>query len=123
MEEVYFSFIKHIGSKNTNVDFFKFLDCVIQNFLPNILPGHPLWPLKRALLHLKFLSDYTIKNVLLSYCKVQTLKLNGCNRLSFPSHRVTCLPYSIHLGKKLNVKSQSKVRSSQSEVHKCVSIL
>ena len=37
--------------------------------------------------------------------------------------RVTYLPYSIHLGKKFNVKSQSKVRSPQSEVHKCVSIL
>ena len=40
-----------------------------------------------------------------------------------PEHRVTYLPYSIHLGKKFNVKSQSKVRSSQSEVHKCASIL
>ena len=37
-------------------------------------------------------------------------------------HTITWPPYSIHLGKKINVKSHSKVRSPQSEVHKCVSI-
>ena len=41
---------------------------------------------------------------------------------SIPLHTIVSLPYSIHFGKKINVKSQSKVRSSQSEVHKCVSI-
>ena len=38
-------------------------------------------------------------------------------------HRITYLPYSIHLGKNINVKSHSKVRSLQSEVYKCASIL
>ena len=44
-------------------------------------------------------------------------------RASAPGHRITYLPYSIHLGKNINVKSPSKVRSLQSEVYKCVSIL
>ena len=48
-----------------------------------------------------------------------TLPLKVVNRLW---HKITYLPYSIHLGKKINVKSHSKVRSPRSEVHKCVSI-
>ena len=40
-----------------------------------------------------------------------------------PEHRVTYLPYSIHLGKKNIVESHLKVRSSQYEVYKCVRIL
>ena len=38
-------------------------------------------------------------------------------------HRVTYLPYSINLGKKINVQSHSKVRSPQYEVYKCAWIL
>ena len=37
-----------------------------------------------------------------------------------PLHTVTYLPYSIHLGKKTNVQSHSKVRSPLNEVYKCV---
>ena len=41
---------------------------------------------------------------------------------SVSPHRITLLPYSIPLGKKIDVKVHSKVRSTQSEVHKCVLI-
>ena len=35
-------------------------------------------------------------------------------------HTVTYLPYSIHLGKKINVQSHLKVRSPRYEVYKCL---
>ena len=38
-------------------------------------------------------------------------------------HTVTYLPYSVHLGKKINVQSHSKVRSPQGGVQMCVNIV
>ena len=97
----------------------KYLHCYRQWLFRTGQPP-PQSPLRPPHLRPACLSSHLL--LLLSISVVFCESLSFHKMIFHVKHRITYLPYSIHLGKRIDVKVHSKVRSTLSEVHKCVSI-